>query len=204
MQYRNDADNDRMTWREILLAAALVLLVSLPLDGDAGTLVQGEVVKVVDGDTIDVLDASKQVHRIRFAWTDAPERTQPFYAKAKDALGDLVHRKQVTVDIVKTDIYKRFVGSVYLDGQDVGLALVRQGMVWHNAKYEHEMKPDLRSQYRAAEQSARTERRGLWVDPAPVPPWEFRKDSRAGASAMPNAHAGSPTHSKRSSQWTSF
>jgi len=33
----------------------------------------------------------------------------------------------------------------------------------------------------AAETDAREHRRGLWVDPNPVPPWQWRSEKRRGA-----------------------
>jgi endonuclease YncB( thermonuclease family) len=53
-----------------LLFAALLLL---PLSVGAETLV-GRVVRVVDGDTVYVLDTAKTQHKIRLGGIDGPER----------------------------------------------------------------------------------------------------------------------------------
>ncbi len=59
--------------------------------------ITGKVVGVSDGDTITVLDASNQQHKIRLDGIDAPESNQDFGARAKQSLSDLVFGKTVTV-----------------------------------------------------------------------------------------------------------
>jgi endonuclease YncB( thermonuclease family) len=44
------------------------------------------VVSIADGDTLTILDADKAQHKIRFAGIDAPEKSQPFGTKAREAL----------------------------------------------------------------------------------------------------------------------
>jgi endonuclease YncB( thermonuclease family) len=60
-------------------AVYLLLFFSLPL-AQAETLT-GRVVRVTDGDTIVVLDASKAQHKIRLQGIDALERGQAFGTK---------------------------------------------------------------------------------------------------------------------------
>ena len=111
----------------------------------------------------------------RLAGIDCPERKQPWGQRAKQALSDYVFNQQVTVDWDKLDLYKRVVGKV-LDGhRDVNLALVRDGMCWWYRKYAREQSPVDQRLYEAAEAKAKEERKGLWVDPEPVPPWDWRR-----------------------------
>ena len=70
-------------------AISLLLLVLFPFDVSADTLT-GKVVKITDGDTLVVLDASRQQHKIRLAGIDAPETKQPFGKRSKEALSALV------------------------------------------------------------------------------------------------------------------
>jgi endonuclease YncB( thermonuclease family) len=60
-------------------------------------------------------------------------------------------------------------------GVDVNLGMVSAGFAWHNKDYEKEQSFADRAAYAAAEDDARRARRGLWADPRPVPPWEFRR-----------------------------
>jgi len=54
----------------------------------------GKVIKVVDGDTIDVLTDDKQTIRIRFNGIDCPERGQPFGNNATQSLKDSILEEQ--------------------------------------------------------------------------------------------------------------
>ena len=95
---------------KLRLAVSILLLLTLPL-AQAETLT-GRVVRVTDGDTIVVLDASKVQHKIRLTGIDAPERGQAFGTKSKEHLSDLVAGKSVVVDYSKYDRYQRILGKV--------------------------------------------------------------------------------------------
>ena len=162
--------------RKIQLISLLVLL--LPLLVAAETLT-GRVVKITDGDTVHVLDSAKERHKIRLQGIDTPERKQPFGKKAKEYLSSLVAGETVQVDWNKRDRYKRIVGKIVYQGQDINLEMVRAGLAWWYKGYAREQNAGDRVLYEAAETDARENRRGLWVDPQPVAPWEWRKMKRA-------------------------
>jgi endonuclease YncB( thermonuclease family) len=56
-------------------------------------------------------------------------------------------------------------------------------MAWHARPYLREQSPQEREEYARAEQEARADKRGLWLDPNPVPPWEWRKIEQAARAA---------------------
>lgn len=58
--------------------------------------------------------------------------------------------------------------------QHVGLAQVTQGFAWHYKMYEKEQSAEERVRYADAEMEARRKMLGLWVDKAPVAPWDWR------------------------------
>ena len=101
----------------------------------------GRVVRVTDGDTIVVLDASKEQHKIRLTGIDAPERGQALGTKSKEHLSDLVAGKTVEVDYSKYERYQRILGKILLNGEDVNLEQVEAGMAWHYKKYQREQTP---------------------------------------------------------------
>ena len=138
----------------------------------------GRVVRIADGDTITVLDASNTQHRIRLQGVDAPESKQDFGTQSKQRLSSMVFGKDVTVVYEKTDQYGRLVGKVLLDGKDINLEQVRSGMAWHYKEYEREQSAEDRELYARAQDEARSARRGLWADPNPVEPGEFRREER--------------------------
>ena len=78
------------------------------------------------------------------------------------------------VDWHKKDRYSRIVGKLLLDGEDVNLNMVRSGFAWWYRKYANEQSPADQDRYEAAEFDARAGRVGLWVDPSPMAPWDWR------------------------------
>lgn len=138
----------------------------------------GRVVAVADGDTVTVLDESRQQHRIRLLGIDAPERRQAFGNRARQHLADRVFQREVAVEFGKKDRYGRILGKVVLDGEDINLLMLREGMAWHYKQFQRDQRPADRVLYATAEREAREAGRGLWADPHPQPPWEFRRQSR--------------------------
>lgn len=136
----------------------------------------GRVVSVADGDTIMLLDSADSQHRIRLEGIDAPELHQAFGNQSKQSLSEMIFEKDVMVSYQKIDQYGRIVGKVMLDGKDINLEQVKAGMAWHYKFYEHEQTADDRDAYAKAEDEARVARRGLWQDPNPVEPSEFRRE----------------------------
>ena len=158
-------------------ALVLSLCVAASFGAIAHELV-GTVVGVMDGDTVDVIDEDKHVSRIRLASIDAPEKGQAFGQNAKRALSDLVFSQSVSVDWRKTDRYRRLVGVIRVRGVDVGLKMIEDGWAWHYKQYQSEQTLVDRARYSHAEQKARAGAIGLWSQPEPLPPWEFRASRR--------------------------
>ncbi len=141
-------------------------------------ILNGRVVGVADGDTVTVLDASRQQHKIRLIGIDAPEKKMPYGNQSKQSLSDLVFDRQVQVEYNKKDRYGRTVGKIIVDGVDANLAQVKAGMAWHYKRYQREQSVADRTLYAQAEEQARASKRGLWEDADPVPPWNWRKQQK--------------------------
>ncbi len=153
------------------IGAALALIIALA----HADVLRGRVVGVSDGDTITVLDETKQRHVIRLMGIDAPEKTQAFGQKAKQSLSDLVFDRDVSVTWFKKDRYGRTVGQVYVDVKDVCLEQIKRGLAWHYKEYEREQSAEDRSRYADAEKEARIAKIGLWADEQPTEPSKFRR-----------------------------
>lgn len=150
---------------------ALTLFVSMSLASVASyadTRFEGKAVRVLDGDTIEVLADGNRSVRVRLANIDAPEKKQPFGQKSKEHLIDLVAGKHVEVVDLGGDQYGRRIGRVLVDGQEANVEQVRSGLAWVYSRYNHD------GQLPSLESTARSQRIGLWVDPRPQAPWEFR------------------------------
>jgi len=165
----------------------LLLLYILPLLVSAGTL-EGRVVRIIDGETLVLLDANNTQHRVRLSGIDTPERGQPFGNRAKQNLSRLAGTQKARLDWYKKDRWKRLIGTVWVrspdaqcqDGDcaktlDIGLAQLTQGLAWHYKRYAHEQLEEERERYSFAEYEARAKGAGLWVDPDPITPWEWRR-----------------------------
>ncbi len=155
-------------WRVLLF----IVLLSFPLEGFSAEF-SGSVVSVLDGDTIEVLHHQRP-ERIRLRGIDCPEKGQAFGQRAKHAASGLAFRKDVTVQMQGYDKYKRTLADVLLpDGTNLNQELVKQGWCWWYQRYAPGD-----TMLERLEAEAREGRKGLWVDPQPVPQWKWRKRSR--------------------------
>jgi endonuclease YncB( thermonuclease family) len=174
-----------------ILSVKVLVLVGLLLTAGLATaeVLTGKVVGVADGDTITVLDGDKRQHKVRLAGIDAPEHGQPFGQRSKGSLSDLVFGHEVEVHWAKRDRYQRLVGTVMVGAADclpaacpknidAGLVQVSTGLAWWYRKYAREQSAADAVKYEAAEEGARSRRIGLWADRNPVPPWDWRKETR--------------------------
>lgn len=138
----------------------------------AEQLIAARVVGVHDGDTLTVLVDRTQV-KVRLYGIDAPELGQPFGRNAKGALSERVHGQTVTVDVIDTDRYGRTVGRIRMGNRDINLELVEAGMAWWYRQYSPS-----NAKLEQAEAVATKEKRGLWADHDPIPPWKWRAEKR--------------------------
>ncbi|NOS81295.1 MAG: thermonuclease family protein [Nitrospira sp.] len=155
-----------------LLSLVLPLTLCFPWNSHAADF-SGPVVSVLDGDTLEVLH-NQRPERIRLSGIDCPEKRQAYGQKAKHAASDLAFGKEVTVQTYSHDKYKRTIGDVILpDGMNLNQELVKQGWCWWYRKYAPGD-----TVLEGLERDAREGRKGLWADPQPVPPWDYRRSRR--------------------------
>ncbi len=159
-----------------LFALLFPLFLFTPFVESATFPFTGKVVAVLDGDTIEVLHHGK-AERIRLNGVDSPEKKQPFGQKAKRLTSSIAFGKTVVVVPTQKDRYKRTVGDVFLpNGVNLSYELVRAGLAWWYRKYSDDVVLGV------LELEAQLARRGLWSDPHPVPPWEYRRPSKPRVS----------------------
>ncbi|AYN25651.1 nuclease (plasmid) [Buttiauxella sp. 3AFRM03] len=150
-----------------LMTAPLIML-CLPLTAQAD--ISGKVVRVLDGDTVEIM-AEGVATRVRLNGIDAPEKMQPFGQRSKKVLTEMVAGKIVLAVGDKQDRYGRLLATLMLDGRDINATQVYSGMAWVYRYKGNATTPA----YLRYEQDARTARRGLWSENQPVEPAIWRR-----------------------------
>jgi endonuclease YncB( thermonuclease family) len=147
----------------------------------------GKVVAVTDGDTIKILDANNVLYKVRLTGIDAPEKAQPYGNASRKHLASLVAEKNVRVESSKNDRYGRLLGKVWVQPDDcpgcdktldANHAQIVSGMAWWYQYYANEQPAGDRERYKSAIIEAKAQKRGLWQETNPVPPWAWRRGER--------------------------
>ena len=129
----------------------------------------GKVTSIQGGDIIRVRKGHGKVP-VRLYGIDCPEKGQAFGKKAKQFTSDMVLGKVVEVVRVPGDRYGR--AFVAVGKRILNEELVKAGYAWVYLKYcEY---PGCET-WESLQMKARTDKLGLWADPNPIPPWEFRR-----------------------------
>jgi endonuclease YncB( thermonuclease family) len=141
-----------------------------------------QVIKIVDGDTIKVVDRYGNKHSVRLVGIDSPERDQPYGYEAHKSLEMLLDKKKIKIispkkgiSLFTMDRYRRVLGKVMLDDKDINLLQVRRGMAWHFKKYIKDQELEDQKIYSLAEDKARAKIIGLWKSGNQIAPWVWRK-----------------------------
>lgn len=135
---------------------------------------KGKVVKVIDGDTVDVLTSQKQKIRIRLLDIDAPESRQAYGNVSRKYLASLIAGKNVFVKGNKKDIYRRTLGTIFYNKININAKMVENGYAW---AYRHKGIANSKKMVKL-ESIAKQNKRGLWQDKKPIAPWNFRYQNR--------------------------
>ena len=126
---------------------------------------------VADGDTL-YADIEGRSIRIRLAQIDAPEKAQAFGRRSEQSLRELVGKKKVELWWKSLDRYGRPIAQVSVDGLYVNAEQVRRGLAWVFLRYSKD------AALIALEAQAKSAGLGLWADPHPVAPWDWRASRR--------------------------
>ena len=148
----------------------ILVILSLILSCTTNRLT-GNVVKVQDGDTMNILTNKNEKIKIRLHGIDAPETGQDFSQKSKKYLSDLVAGKNVTIVDMGKDQYNRVLGVVYAGKLNVNEEMIRSGLAWQY-KYNDDLK------YLALQEEAQRKKLNIWSMKNPVEPWLWRKNRK--------------------------
>lgn len=158
--------------------------------------IEGVALEAADGDTFTLQADDGRRLRVRIAGIDAPESRQPYADVSRRHLRELLRARRVRIEPIKLDPYDRVVARVLAleapapgraadpgAAHDVGLAMIEAGLAWHFVRYRADQSREEFERLADAQRAARSRRAGLWRDPAPEPPWDFRARSRRPPAA---------------------
>jgi len=173
----------------LLLCAVSLLVAAQPHTREHPIAITGTVIKVRDGDTLQMLTDTGRRIEVRLNAIDAPEkahggmRSQPHAERSRLNLAQIALRRRATLVHTTMDKYGRHVGMLALDtaqGEvDAGWWQVQSGNAWTYERYLNELPVRMRLRYREAQSQAKAAQRGLWAEARPIPPWDWRKRQSA-------------------------
>ena len=172
---------------------ALFLILSFIFSLSVAHAWTAKVIKVIDGDTITVLKDTQRI-KIRFYGIDTPEKRQAFGKAAKRHLISFVGCQYVDVQPITHDRYGRLIALIHVGDLNVNRAMVADGYAWVYRRY---CRKAFCSDWLALEKSASEQHLGLWQDPNPMPPWEWRRQRRTGKTSGDTTQKFGPCGSKR-------
>lgn len=138
-------------------------------------VIAGRVVRVVDGDTVSVLDETFRTHRIRLAGIAAPECSMPYGRQSKVLLEALTLNQDVVVIPQGPDRYGRTLATLTMGRRDVNLTMLQAGQAWHYNRMSRGRHTLEYAAYASAEAQARVGRLGLWQGAVQIAPWDWRR-----------------------------
>jgi len=169
----------------LLLIAVLAAFINIAVSHAAMRTVTGTVTKVTDGDSIQVTTPEQTKLKVRLYGIDAPEtnkignRTgevnkpgQPYGEESWKALEGKIMGRQVKLEVLDIDKYRRLVCMVWSDDRNINLEMIAAG---HAEAFIEYLKPPYREQFLEAEREAKSARRGVWSLPDYERPRVFRK-----------------------------
>ncbi|KQC08465.1 MAG: hypothetical protein APR62_04690 [Smithella sp. SDB] len=169
----------------LILTSCLTSCANIPTSSSAIRTVTGTVTKVSDGDTIHLTTPEQTKLRVRLYGIDAPETVkinnhtdeiskegQPYGEESWRALESKIMGKQVKLDILDIDKYRRMVGMIWLDNRNINLEMIKEGYAEAFIEY---LKEPYKTEFIKAESEANAARKGIWALPEYERPRDFRK-----------------------------
>ncbi|HMG89176.1 MAG TPA: thermonuclease family protein [Chryseolinea sp.] len=130
---------------------------------------QGKVVTVIDGNTIQILCKNDETHTVQLVGIDSPELSQEYGEESKRLLEKIVLGKKVTISFKGKDWRGNPLAEVLVNGKkDPRVELLEEGLAW---TAEKNPLPDLEAYRTRAQQKGL----GLWKQSNPTPPWTHRR-----------------------------
>ncbi|ELR71233.1 nuclease (SNase-like) [Fulvivirga imtechensis AK7] len=137
-------------------------------DGSTSGTFSAKVIKVVDGNTIEVHNSDKEVVLLLLNGVDCPEPGQPAADHAKAFTEKMVLKKKVTIVLHGKDRWGNKLATVLLNGgTNLNHELVKSGLAWAH--------PSADKTVVSFQEEAKANKLGLWQTEDPTPPWVYKR-----------------------------
>ena len=138
----------------------------------AATDFSARVVTVHEGDRLLIYHAGKN-ETVYLQDIDCPELKQPHGRRAKHVTQAYVGGREVLVRNLQRDKHGRATVEIILpNGRNLGHELLKEGLAWWR-KFDSKDRS-----LGEIETLVQAERKGLWADPNPVPPWKWTQPKK--------------------------
>lgn len=131
----------------------------------------GKIIRVIDGDTIIVLNENNTTTRLRLAEVDCPESNQNMGQEAKYFTQSQVLGKNVTYKVVNNDKYGRSISKVYYNDKYLSEQIIKTGNGWWYKRYSTDLN------LKEEERNAKNKSIGLWRFKNPINPYTWRTEN---------------------------
>lgn len=144
-------------------------ILTILLAASSGTTeFSAKVVKVIDGNTLEVYTSDKETVTILLNNVDCPELGQAAAEKAMEFTRKMVLKKKVNVRLDGKDRWGNKLATVVLNnGKNLNYELVKNGLAWAGLSADKKVV--------SLEEEAKARKLGLWEKEDPTPPWVYRR-----------------------------
>jgi len=158
--------------RRAVAFLAIVLGLVAPLSDLPAAELVARVISVEEGDRLTIRHSGR-TETIYIKDIDCPQLTQPYGKQAKRVTTAFVANRDVVIRGLASDKQKRLSAEVVLhDGRSLGRELLKEGLAWWKRSPAADQRLEL------LEELARAGGKGLWSDPKPIPPWEWKPQAK--------------------------
>jgi hypothetical protein len=175
----------------LYLSTSIIISISigLPTNTLAKTFNAAQVVEIIEGDALIVKTTDQQQLRVRIIGIDAPDKQQPHHQEAIIALKESIDSKALQLECTKTDRYRRHLCKAIVNGTDLALHMLETGAAWWFEQGANDLSANDQQRYAAAQHTAQKAKRGLWANPKPEAPWDWRaRQTRKPFESMINPY----------------
>lgn len=128
---------------------------------------KGQVIGLSDGDTLEIMHG-RNIERINLYGIDTPESNNLFGQKVLTFTEEMVTGKNVTIELMATNLAGQKAGLIEINGINLNRKLVQKGYAW----VTDDCTADYCNEWQELQENARKNKDGLWAIPDHQAPWK--------------------------------